>query len=487
MRHPARALVALAAAALLVTACGDDDTADTTDTGADATSAAASVDTTAVTATVGNGDAAFPVTIEHKYGSTTIEAEPTRVVSVGFNDQDALLALGVIPVGIRDWYGEQPFGVWPWAQDELGDAEPVLLSPNGAELNVEAVAALDPDLIVGIYSGMTQSEYDLLSAIAPTIAQPGEFIDYGTPWQEQTRIVGRAVGEAELAEDLVTSIEDRYTAIQTEHPEFVGATSAVAFSFEGSPGAYTSSDVRSRLLADLGFVIPPEFDEIAGDAFFASFSAEELELLDLDTVVWIVGDDLALDAILELPLRQSLAFAPEGREVFADFELSGAFSFSSPLSIPFLLDELVPKLAAAVDGDPATTVPDQDIDGDAAAGGSETGELDDDQAAAALAYETVFDSATDADAKAEFLPDVAELAPTIEAYIAAGDGMGGITMDVTAVVVDGDTATVTYDVLFGGNPAYSDLSGTLVRAGDTWTVTRDEFCSFMASARTPCA
>ena len=347
----------------------------------------------------------------------------------------------------------------------------MLLSPNGVELNVEAVAALDPDLIVGIYSGMTQSEYDLLSAIAPTIAQPGEFIDYGTPWQEQTRIVGRAVGKAELAEDLVTSIEDRYTSIQHEHPDFVGATSAVAFSFEGSPGAYTSSDVRSRLLTDLGFVIPPEFDEIAGDAFFASFSAGELELLDLDTVVWIVGDDLALDAILELPLRQSLPFATEGREVFADFEVSGAFSFSSPLSIPYLLDELVPQLAAAVDGDPATAVADQDID--------------DDQAAAALAYETVFDSATDADAKAAFLPDVADLASTIEAYLATG-GMGGIAMDVTAVVVDGDSATVTYDVLFGGNPAYSDLTGTLVRAGDTWAVTRDEFCSFMASARTPC-
>ncbi len=86
-----------------------------------------------------------------------------------------------------------------------------------------------------------------------------------------------------------------------------------------------------------------------------------MELLDLDTVVWIVGDDLALDAILDLPLRESLAFATEGREVFADFELSGAFSFSSPLSIPYLLDELVPKLAAAVDGDPATAVPDQDI------------------------------------------------------------------------------------------------------------------------------
>ena len=59
--------------------------------------------------------AAFPVTIEHKYGETTIPEQPERVVTVGFADQDALLALGVSPVGIRDWYGEQPFATWPWA------------------------------------------------------------------------------------------------------------------------------------------------------------------------------------------------------------------------------------------------------------------------------------------------------------------------------------------------------------------------------------
>src|SRR5262245_57702400 len=100
---------------------------------------------------------AFPVEIEHKYGTTTVESEPKRVVSVGFTDQDALLALGVVPVGVRDWYGEQPFAVWPWAQPALGDAEPEVLSAE--ELNYEAIAALQPDLIVGISSGMTADEY----------------------------------------------------------------------------------------------------------------------------------------------------------------------------------------------------------------------------------------------------------------------------------------------------------------------------------------
>jgi iron complex transport system substrate-binding protein len=88
------------------------------------------------------GSGAFPVTIGHRHGSTTLEAEPTRVVSVGFSDQDTVLALGVAPIGIREWYGEQPYATWPRAQEALGDAEPTVLG--AAEIEFEKVAALKP-------------------------------------------------------------------------------------------------------------------------------------------------------------------------------------------------------------------------------------------------------------------------------------------------------------------------------------------------------
>ena len=52
-----------------------------------------------------SAEAAFPVTIEHKYGSTTIATRPERVVSVGDRDHEHLLALGIEPAGVRDWYG----------------------------------------------------------------------------------------------------------------------------------------------------------------------------------------------------------------------------------------------------------------------------------------------------------------------------------------------------------------------------------------------
>ena len=62
------------------------------------------------------------------------------------------------------------------------------------ELNFEQIAALDPDLIVGVSSGMTDADYDTLSQIAPTLAQPGDYIDYGMPWDVATELIGAATG-----------------------------------------------------------------------------------------------------------------------------------------------------------------------------------------------------------------------------------------------------------------------------------------------------
>jgi iron complex transport system substrate-binding protein len=70
------------------------------------------------------GEGRFPVTVAHKYGTTTIPREPARVVTVGLSDHDYVLALGVVPVGLTDWYGDQPGGVWPWARAALAQRRP---------------------------------------------------------------------------------------------------------------------------------------------------------------------------------------------------------------------------------------------------------------------------------------------------------------------------------------------------------------------------
>ena len=122
-------------------------------------------------------------------------------------------------------------------------------------------------------------------------------------------------------------------------------------------GAYASGDSRSQLLEQLGFVTPQEFDDLAGDLFYSSFSYEEISRLHRDVLVWISSDPSVTEAIEANPLRQQLTAATTGREVFLGQEQAGAFSFSNVLSLPYAVETLVPQLEAAADGDPATEVP----------------------------------------------------------------------------------------------------------------------------------
>src|SRR5262249_59249775 len=59
------------------------------------------------------------VTITHLFGQTVIKEPPKRVVSAGYTEQDDLLAVGVVPIAVTNWFGDQPFAVWPWAQPKL--------------------------------------------------------------------------------------------------------------------------------------------------------------------------------------------------------------------------------------------------------------------------------------------------------------------------------------------------------------------------------
>jgi len=115
-----------------------------------------------------------PVTIHHRFGQTTIAAPPTRVVSAGFTEQDDLLAVGVVPIAVTQWWGDEPFEVWPWAQARLGGAQPEVLSIYNGGLQFDRIAALRPDLIVAINAGVDQDSYNQLSAIAPTIPRSGD-------------------------------------------------------------------------------------------------------------------------------------------------------------------------------------------------------------------------------------------------------------------------------------------------------------------------
>jgi iron complex transport system substrate-binding protein len=335
------ALAAAAGLVLLLAACGTNDQTPVASGGGSAAT-----------------ESAFPVTIDHKFGRTTITSEPKRVVVVGLVEQDALLSVGVVPVGTTEWFGEQPGAIWPWATAKLGGAaKPTVLS-NTDGIRFEKVAALRPDLILGLYSGLGDQDYKTLSKIAPTVAQPPGALDFGASWQDVTRIVGTAVGRKTEADKVVAGVQGTIAAVRAAHPEFAGKTALMATTYEGYY-VYGPQDARGRLLTDLGFTLPDGLAAVTGKDFGANLSKERTDMLDTDVLVWLV-DDYAKDRakVQSDPLYAKLNVKTEGRDIYlANNEVEGsATSFVTVLSLPFLLGQLVPQMAAAVDGNPATEV-----------------------------------------------------------------------------------------------------------------------------------
>ena len=354
--------------AILFTACGgrpiaeevlapteegvaDSEEAEAKESSAESSEASASADIAPVSATA---DAGFPVVIDHKFGSTEITTEPERIVSLGYTDQDPILALGETPLAIRYFFGNEDAQIWPWAQDELGDSTPQILNMPFENLNFEAITSLQPDLIISVSAGITDEEYEILSQIAPTVAQSADYIDFGTPWQEQTQVIGRALGKEMLANELIMEIEERFIQTREEYPEFIGATAViVAPTADGQFYISGPQHERQRFLTSLGFDLPDALAEIAGDEFYGIISGERLDLIDTDVVIWTVSPEQR--AIIEdNPLYQQLSVAQEKRAIFLDTsgegELVGpALVYSSLLSLPVVFDELVPQLADALE------------------------------------------------------------------------------------------------------------------------------------------
>lgn len=328
-------LAALAGAALTLAACGAGD-----------------AEQSAVEARAPGAAQAFPVTVAHRFGRTTIDAEPERVVTVGYTDQDIALALGVVPVGVGDFLGGYRWRARPWAQRALGGARPPVVA--GQEINFEAVAAQRPDLIIAVNAGLKRGDYQRLSRIAPTVGQSGKYVDFGMPWDEQTLLVGRALGRSQQAKEVVARVKRRFADVRAEHPEWQGRSAILAYGGPDGYGAYATQDTRSRFLRDLGFRVPKAIDELAGDAFFTAFSQENFRLLDQDLVV-MYGPQASIE---KNPVVRRLDAFREGRIVYLDLtdQMAGALGFASALSLPYLLDTTVKTIEQAADGQAATKV-----------------------------------------------------------------------------------------------------------------------------------
>lgn len=226
---PTRPLALLLTIAVFGAACASDER-----TGAQAgpgpTQPAATEEATpAIEATEAEITGAFPVEIDHAFGTTTIDAAPQRVVTWGWGSTDAAIALGVVPAAVPfDGYAGDEEGRLPWAVEAveaMGAEQPEVLADAGTdEVPFEAIAAADPDVILAHYSGITEADYAILSDIAPTVAYPDAA--WTTPWREVIEVAGQALGRQEEATQVLAEIDAAVAEATEEHPELAGLTVA---------------------------------------------------------------------------------------------------------------------------------------------------------------------------------------------------------------------------------------------------------------------
>ncbi|MFD7060136.1 iron-siderophore ABC transporter substrate-binding protein [Streptomyces sp. NPDC059906] len=295
---------------------------------------------------------AFPVTVEHAFGTTKIDKAPERVVSVGYTDDQTVLAFGIKPVGMVDQYpnpaGQSPDinTQWPWVKDKWGDTKPEVIMKNGdTGPNYEKIAALRPDLIVAVYSEIDQAAYDKLSKIAPTVGRTkGEKEPFSAPWQDNALHIAKALGKAEEGEKMVADIQGKLDAAKQAHPEFADQTAVVLSWYKDSVAPFTSTDVRGRLVTGIGFKYQTEIDKVAGGDFYTTLSPERVDLVDVDRI-FVINDKADQDALKKFELFTNLDAVKNGKVSYLlDSEgpaVGAAISQGTLLSMPYAVDELV--------------------------------------------------------------------------------------------------------------------------------------------------
>jgi len=219
-------------------------------------------------------DADFPRTVQHAMSETEIPARPERVVVLDTGELDSVLSLGVVPVGAVTT--DVASGFLSYLAEGAADVEQV---GTIGEPNLEAIAALQPDLILS--NQVRHAEiYDELSQIAPTVFAE----KVGAAWKDNFVLAADALGLEDEGADALTE----YEAAAAELGEAIGdpaGTTVSALRFvQGTIRVYTPASFIGTVLSDIGL---DQLELPVQDVpTFAELSAEELTLADADVVLY---------------------------------------------------------------------------------------------------------------------------------------------------------------------------------------------------------
>ncbi|MEU0298583.1 iron-siderophore ABC transporter substrate-binding protein [Streptomyces sp. NPDC006175] len=312
-RRRGTAAIGLAvAAALSLTACGGDDTAGGAaggDTGGDKKAAVATggkdfADAAKKTAAYGTDAEAgeFPRTLTHAMGSTKLEAAPKRVVVLDVGEFDNVVSLGVKPVGYAPSEGDE--AIPSYLRKEAGNPASVGTINS---LNLEAIAGLKPDLILGSQL-RAADKYDELSKIAPTVFS----IRPGFTWKENYLLNAAALDRTAKAESELAAYEAKAKKLGADIGPDKPTVSMVRY-MPDKIRLYAKASFIGTILQDVGLPRPENqrIDDLATE-----ISSENMDQADADWIfTGVYGDAKATerDTARANPLWKNLAAVKAGQ------------------------------------------------------------------------------------------------------------------------------------------------------------------------------
>lgn len=330
-----RSTLAIATIALVLAACGsDDESTSSSDT------TRATVTTTTLPEDTGERG---PVTIEHRFGTTTLDEVPERIVVADHQWLDTLVAMGIPTVGHpEDPYVGNESGQLAWQRGKVSaESEGIAYSSSWP---LEQVAALQPDLILATYTITSQDQYDALNKIAPTIGPMSDrTVDR---WDTFVETAGKIFHREDAAADLIAEVQGEIDAVAEDLPGLDGKTYTLLNYVPGDSLVIVADpdDGASLLMADLGLELTDQVQgrDDPGQGRW-SVSLERTDLLESDVLIAFsqTGDPTELIGWDDLTAVRTDAVAVLGYE-----EVTG-LNTPSVLSLPFALDAIRPALEAA--------------------------------------------------------------------------------------------------------------------------------------------
>ncbi|HZH58669.1 MAG TPA: iron-siderophore ABC transporter substrate-binding protein [Metabacillus sp.] len=219
-------------------------------------------------------------TVEHAMGTTEITGTPEKVVILTNEGTEALLAMGVTPVGaVQSWLGE------PWyahISDQMADVQVV---GTESEVNIEAIAALKPDLIIG--NKMRQEQvYEKLSAIAPTVFAETLRGD----WQENFNLYAKALNREEEGKKVIDDFESRITTLKESLGDKLNQEVSVVRFMAGKTRVYYTDTFSGVIFDKLGIKhsssVQELFKDNPEDLFVREVGKEIIPQLDADILFY---------------------------------------------------------------------------------------------------------------------------------------------------------------------------------------------------------